>query len=82
MTGIAAIPFELNSKSQAIKYAISIAMNTDKNGKLTVDLVLATGIYNFITERIDLPDLPKDTLTETCAPLLEVIKQKLEKLEV
>lgn len=82
MTGIAAIPFELNSKSQAIKYAISIAMNTDKNGKLTVDLVLATGVYNFITERIDLPDLPKDTLAETYAPLLEVIKQKLEKMEV
>lgn len=39
MTGLAAVPFDLNSKSEAIKYAISIAMNTDKNGKLTVDLV-------------------------------------------
>lgn len=82
MTGFTGVPITLDSKAKAVQYAISIAMQTDRNGKLTVDLVLATGIYNFITERIDLPDLPKDTLTETCTPLLEVIKQKLEKLEV
>lgn len=65
-TGVMGVPIELNSKSRAIQYAISIAMES-RNGRLNVDLVLAQGIYNFITERIDLPDLPyipTDTLGE------------------
>lgn len=80
MTGIAAVPFELNSKAEAIKYAISMAINTDRNGKLSVDLVLAAGVYNFITERIDLPDLPRDLVSEACDPLLESLKKSLDKI--
>jgi hypothetical protein len=80
MTGLAAVPFDLNSKSEAIKYAISIAMNTDRNGKLSVDLVLAAGVYNFITERINLPDVPRDLVSEACDPLLESMKKSLNKI--
>ena len=80
MTGIAAVPFELHSKAEAIKYAISMAINTDRNGKLSVDLVLAAGVYNFITERINLPDLPRDLVSEACDPLLESLKKSLDKI--
>lgn len=82
-TAVGSATTSISSKTEAIQYAISVAMNVDcDTHKLTVDLVLATGIYNFITERVNLPDLPKDALAETYTPLLEVIKNKLDKLSV
>jgi hypothetical protein len=82
LTGIGCARPALDSKASAIDYAISMATNLDKNDKKSIDLVLAAGIYNFITERVNLPDLPKDALAETYTPLLEVIKNKLDKLSV
>ena len=75
----------LSCKADAVKYAISIATDVDKNNKTTVDLVLAKGIYNFITERVNLPDLTRDLASEACDALLESTKKTLnminEKLE-
>lgn len=69
----------LDSKANAIDYAITTATNYDKNNK-SIDLVLAAGIYNFITERVILPDLPKDTIAEAYGPLIDTIKDKLDKI--
>ena len=79
MLGIGCAPI-LDSKANAIQYAISMSTNIDKNDKKTIDLVLAAGIYNFITERVELPDLPKDTLQETYGPLAATINEKLKKI--
>lgn len=85
ITGIGCAPFTIDSKTKAIQYAISLATSTDKNSKICIDLVLATGIYNFITERVNLPDLPRDLASEACDALLESTKKTLnminEKLE-
>ena len=81
MLGITSEPFELTSKSQAIHYAISMSTHRDKNDKLNIDLVLASGIYDFITKRVNLPDVTRNMLEETVDPLIDSIKKALEKLD-
>ena len=80
ITGIGCAPFTLDAKTKAIEYAISLATSTDKNSKICIDLVLAAGIYSFITERVNLPDLPKDLVEEACEPLIESLKKSLDKI--
>lgn len=80
ITGIGCAHPVLDSKANAIDYAIVMATIYDKDGKKGIDLVLAQGIYDFVTERINLPDLPKDVLAETYGPLAATIKDKLEKM--
>lgn len=80
ITGLGCAYPVLDSKANAIDYAILMATICDKDGKKGIDLVLAQGIYDFITERINLPDLPKDTFVETYGPLATAIKDKLEKM--
>lgn len=78
---ITGVPIELDSKARAIQYAISLSTSTDKNNKIGVDLVLASGIYSFITERINLPDVSRNLLEDACIPLLNTLKGTLERLE-
>lgn len=67
---------DINSKSQALSLAISLATINNGNYEMKIDLNRADEIFKFICDRLpDLPVFAKSSLDDACKILTEKIAE-------